>query len=64
MKFTKLFTKQPMFTPYSCAKPDGAGWTIIDSAGADEVTYTDSGLAGETVYYYRLAAFPLSRNLD
>jgi len=37
--------------------PDGSLWALIDSVGADSVSYRDSGLNDDTTYHYRVAAF-------
>jgi FtsP/CotA-like multicopper oxidase with cupredoxin domain len=36
---------------------DGANFGFIGSVGADRISYTDSGLASDTTYYYRVRAY-------
>ncbi|TDJ71940.1 MAG: hypothetical protein E2O39_07525 [Planctomycetota bacterium] len=36
--------------------PDGAAWSLLDTLAADSTSYSDSGLAAATQYFYRVRA--------
>jgi hypothetical protein len=40
--------------------PDGSTWSVIDTVGADEISYPDTGLSPNTTYHYRVRAFNAS----
>ncbi|MFA5794468.1 MAG: fibronectin type III domain-containing protein [Candidatus Brocadiia bacterium] len=37
--------------------PDGSGWAQIDTASANATVYTDTGVSGGNIYYYRVCSY-------